>query len=94
MPIWPAEPDHGGAASKQQGTSAQALRAIRLEAAGWCSDTEDSKSGIFLEFLLELGGWHDADFDPVLGHLLSAWNVPYMIKAQTACHRYMAVRDF
>mmetsp|Transcript_82711 Transcript_82711/g.161230 ORF Transcript_82711/g.161230 Transcript_82711/m.161230 type:complete len:619 (-) Transcript_82711:507-2363(-) len=79
----PAEPDHGGAASEQQGPSAGTRRTTHLRASGECADTEDSNGGIFLEFLLEFGGWHDADFDPALGHLLSPWHLSCAIKVQT-----------
>ena len=87
----PAEPDHEGAASKQQGTSARTPRTTFLEAAGECADTEDSNSGIFLEFLQEFGGWDDADFDPaVVSCRISAWEVSRVIKIQTCWRGYEA----
>jgi len=86
----PAEPDHGGAASAQQDTSARTLSTTHLEAVGECADTEDSNSGFFLGFLREFGGWGDADFDPVLGRLLSSWHLSLVIKVQTFWRGYRA----
>jgi hypothetical protein len=57
---------------------------------GECADTEDSNSDYFIGFLREFGGWGDADFDPVLGRLLSSWHLSFVIKVQTFWRGYQA----